>query len=409
MPESFGQQIRHLLDLPLHKKGAIFWFLFPIILILSLIIYFVAFKRRKKSYPTLNSIEQFHSFNLEKIKIICIGNILIGGTGKSPVVQKIARSYLKQGYLVAIASRGMGKNIKPVYFGNKNNQNSIELLSDENREHAEILNMYSTKNDIFYILQDKNRINSLNFLLNEINQNNSNFLKAVLILDDGIQHFACPRDINICLWSPYLLLNSPYYTMPIGPYREGFGKNSFQQLLNAFEFRFWSRTKESNIQKFKSDIQLALNKYNLIINKKDILVTYKTLYFNLIYKDNKITIGSSINQAELKGNLSLQNSISIITGIANPKNFLSDLSSILSSNKVNTIFLDDHAPINLKALDLIQKSSTVILTLKDMFRWYQNPIFFNMIKGKNMIACGVEVNFENMDNTEIDIKSILKI
>ncbi len=402
MPESFGQKIRHILDLPLHKKGAIFWFLFPIILLLSLIIHFVSLRLRKKSYQKLNSIEQFRKFNLEKIKIICIGNILIGGTGKSPVVQKIAKTYLEQGFLVAIASRGIGKNIKPVYFCNKNSHNGIELLSDENREHAEILNMFAAKNNIFYILQDKKRINSLNFLLNEIDKNNFHSLKTVIILDDGIQHFACPRDINICLWSPYLLLNSPNYTMPIGPYREGFGKNSFQHLLNTFEFRFWSRTKESDIQKFQSDIHLALNKYNLTLNNKDIIVKYKNLYFDINYNDNKIKIGSPINQADLKANLSLQNSISIITGIANPKNFLSDLNSILSDNKVNTIFMDDHAPINQKALDLIQNSSTVILTLKDVFRWYQNPIFFNIIKGKNMIACGVEVDFTNIRNEKLD-------
>jgi tetraacyldisaccharide 4'-kinase len=402
MPESFGQKMRLLLDLPLHKKGSIFWFLFPIILTLSLIVHIVSLNRRKKSYPKINSIKQFHNINLGNIKIICVGNILMGGTGKSPVVQKIASSYLEQGYLVAIASRGVGKNIKPIYFCNKNIVHNIELLSDENREHAEILNMLPNKNNIFYILQNKNRINSLNFLSEEINKNNYHSLKTVFILDDGIQHFACPRDMNICLWSPYLLLNSPNYTMPIGPYREGFGKQSFHHLLNTFDFRFWSRTKESDIKSYKNDIKSALAKYDLPTSKKDILVIYETLYFNLAFNNNKATIGSSINQADLKNILNSCSSISVITGIANPRNLISDLNPVLNGQKINSIFLNDHAQINQKALNLVQKSSTVILTLKDLFRWSQNPIFSDMIKEKNIITCSVKVYFTNMSDEKLD-------
>ena len=407
MPESIGQKIRHILDLPLYKKGFIFWSLFPVILTLSLIIHFVSLQRRKKSYPKFSSIEQFHNINLEKIKIICIGNILIGGTGKSPVVQKIAQTYLKQGYLVAIASRGIGKNIKPVYFCNKNTDNDIKLLSDENREHAELLNMFSNRNNIYYILQDKNRINSLNFLSNEINKNNLHYLKIVFILDDGIQHFSCPRNMNICLWSPYLLLNSPNYAMPIGPYREGFGKQSFQNLLNTFDFRFWSRTKERDIQIFQSDIQFALSKYNLTTNEKDIIIKYETLYFKPIFNENNVSIGTSLNHDRLKEMLNLNSSIAVITGIANPKNLISDLDPVLKGNKISTIFLDDHAQINQIALDLIQNSSLIILTLKDLFRWYKNPVFFNMVEKKNIIVCSVNIYFIDLHNKELDFISLI--
>lgn len=407
MPESIGQKIRHILNLPLYKKGCIFWLLFPVILLLSFTIHIVSLKRRKKSYLKLNSIEQFRNYNLENIKIICIGNILIGGTGKSPVVQKIARTYLDQGFIVAIASRGIGNNLRSTYYCNKNASENIEFLSDENREHAELLNKFSNRNNIFYILQNKNRVNSLHFLLEEINKNNYNSLKTVLLLDDGIQHFSCPRNINICLWSPSLLLNSPNYAMPIGPYREGFGKQSFNYLLNAFHFRFWSRTKENNTENYKNDIKLALAKYDLATSDKDILVIYETLYFNLTFNNNKIKIGNSINQVDLKNLLNLQSSISIITGIANPRNLISDLSSVLNGHKISTVFLNDHAQINQQALHFIQNSSTIILTLKDIFRWCQNSVFFNMVKNKNIIACSVEVWFMDMNYEKLDFISLV--
>lgn len=408
MPESFGQKLRTFLDLPLHKKGVLFGFLFPILLIFSLIIHVVSLNRRKKSYPKLSSLRQFQNFDLKNIKIICVGNILIGGTGKSPVVQKIAQTYLSQGFIVAIAARGVGSNIKSIYFCNKNSNHDIEFLSDENREHAELLHKYSNEKNIFYVLQNKSRLNSLYFFLNELSMKNDPSLNAVLILDDGLQHFACPRNINICLWSPHFLLESPPYPMPIGPYREGFGKQSFQHLLNAFHYRFWSRTKEECLQNYQVKMKEALSKYDLEPNEKDILVVYNTVYFDLAYKNNKVTIGNVIKTTDLKNTLTLQTPISIITGIANPKNFMNDLKEVFNVDNIKTIFLDDHAKLNQKALALIQNSRTIILTLKDVFRWCQDPTFLDLIKEKNIIACAVAVSFKKVNNEEVDFSLLIK-
>lgn len=337
MPESFGQKIRKKLDLPLSKKGIEFWFLFPFFIIFSLTIHFVSFIKRKRSY--LN----FKFFNddnnpFEKIKCICIGNVLIGGTGKSPVVQKIALSFLNEGWVVAIAARGIGKNINPYYICSMDEKQGINSLSDENREHYEILKK-SFPNKIFYILQNKTRIKSLQFLLSEIKKNNYNSEKTIFIMDDGLQHFSCPRDINVCLWSPILLLNSPNFAMPIGPYREGFGKTSFQNLLQTFDFRFWSRTQISHLSKYQNDIGFSLSKYSLFPNEKDFSIIYNILYFSLSFFDNKISLGSTMNESDAKNKIDGQKPICVVAGIAHPKNFLKDLNGILSGyNNINTLF-----------------------------------------------------------------------
>ena len=78
--------------------------------------------------------------------------------GKSPIVQAITKEFLKKNYIVAIASRGMGKNIKPIYV-NSFDPSGIEFLSDENREHFELFKpiFYRIKFIIFYKIHvDKN-------------------------------------------------------------------------------------------------------------------------------------------------------------------------------------------------------------------------------------------------------------
>ncbi|APJ04834.1 tetraacyldisaccharide 4'-kinase [Silvanigrella aquatica] len=403
MADSIGQKIKVFLENPLYKKGSLFPFLFPILLTLSLIIHLISLNRRNKSYKKITDIKSVPDYNFDNLKLICIGNILIGGTGKSPVVQKIAKTYLDKGFIVAIAARGIGKNIKSIYCNNTDPVKNLDFLSDENREHFELLNKHSENKGIFYILQNKKRIESLQFLLNEIKNKNYHNLKAILILDDGLQHFSCPRDVNICLWSPELLLESPYYAMPMGPYREGFGKNSFQRLLNCFDFRLWSRTKENDKEEYKSKIKLSLKRFNLEPNKKDIIAVYRTNYFNIKFIENKIKLENFKLESELNHFFTSSNSVTIITGIANPKNLISDLSSLINKKNVITLFLNDHGELNHSAIQLIKNSTIMIMTLKDIFRWASHPIFIDLIKEKNIIGCSVDVHFETLDNIKTEV------
>ncbi|WP_397600492.1 tetraacyldisaccharide 4'-kinase [Silvanigrella sp.] len=404
MPESIGQKIRNQLDLPFYKKNIIFWIFSPLLIIISILIHFISKKRREISYPNKSILNIKENLNIDYFNIICVGNIIIGGTGKSPVVQKMAQIFLAQGYIVAIASRGIGQNIKNIYVNNLSNTNDINNLSDENREHFEILKKLSKKESIFYVLQNKRRLFSLEFLINEIKTKNTlHNLKCVVILDDGLQHFECPRDINICLWSTDIVQNSPHFCMPIGPFREGFGKKSFQNLLLSFNYRFWSRTSFINIENYKQQMKDCLNKFSLELSNKDIIVTYLNSYFMLDIQDSSIKIGKEVTIQDLNLFFKSQKSIGFIAGIANPNKLFLDLKNTFKLNKLDSIFLDDHGKLTKKAIDLINTSDSIIFTLKDFFRWCQQPVFLNMIKNKNIILCSIEVSFRGLDNDEIDI------
>ncbi len=64
--------------------------------------------KRKAKYLSL----QYKS----KIPVVVVGNISVGGTGKTPVVRKLAEQYLAEGKKPAIISRGYGAKAKNYPF-----------------------------------------------------------------------------------------------------------------------------------------------------------------------------------------------------------------------------------------------------------------------------------------------------
>jgi len=112
------------------------------------------------------------------IPVISVGNITLGGTGKTPFVEYIARYLQRKGKRVAILSRGYAAAIKQENSSlNKNVCNDEYLMFQENIP------------DIPHLL-NKDRVKSG---FDAIQQ----FQAQCLILDDGFQHLRLARDLDI--------------------------------------------------------------------------------------------------------------------------------------------------------------------------------------------------------------------
>jgi len=377
MHDSFAQTARKILDAPLEKKGIFFYSFFPFFLLISVLIAWVAHLRRVRSYAVKSDL---HLNQNKKIEVICVGNVLIGGSGKTPIVQFLAKKYLLQGKCVGIASRGITKSKKPIYVSSVDpNQDELNQLSDENREHYEILKSLFPKKS-FFILQNKNRSEALSFFSHQI----PSLQEAVLLLDDGLQHFECPRDKNFCVWDPDLLFNAPPFAMPIGPYREGFGRVSLRNLLNGFDLRIWSRTTAESRLLFVSSVKQALDKYECALDsKKDMMATYQIKQWPL--------------QAKTDHRLEELTSLSVLCGIARPHAFVSDLKKACPNvQTISTCFLNDHAVLTQKAYEFIDDNHFIALTTKDYFRWNQDLEFKKRISGKNIFVFFVEIDLHQL-------------
>lgn len=395
MPKvSCTQKLRNQLNLSIEKKNFILLVFLPFLFLLSYIVHSVSKYRRQKSYSTKAMITSNSSIN--DIDIICIGNIIIGGTGKSPIVRAIAQDFLEKNYIVCIASRGIGKKIKPIYVNNIDCKH-INLLSDENKEHYELLNANVKRNKIFYILQNPSRSDSLKYLIQEQKKPNYTNKKFILLLDDGLQHFSCPRDINICVWDATILKESPAFSFPLGPYREGFGKEYFKKLLTTFDYRFWSRSVAINLSVYQSNISDSLKKYNLALTSNDIFISYDLIFYSIDQNDRL----KKLNKETVSSQYEINEPIFVISGIANPNNFINDLKYFCNFNNIQSYFLGDHSDLSLPALNYIKRANNLFITLKDYFRWCQHPEFSIILKNKKIVLCSIEVNFYNISGEKI--------
>jgi subfamily B ATP-binding cassette protein MsbA len=133
--------------------------------------------------------------------IIVVGNISMGGTGKTPLVKFIASELAKRGFKPGLVSRGYGGK----YSG------TLEVTPDatykQTGDEAQIL---AKLNVPFFI--DKNRSRAAKKL-------QENHDVDVIISDDGLQHYAMGRDIEIAVIDGARRLGNGL-AFPAGPLRE---------------------------------------------------------------------------------------------------------------------------------------------------------------------------------------------
>ena len=114
------------------------------------------------------------------VPVFSVGNITVGGTGKTPVVEHIARYLRAKGKRVAILSRGYAANIRQeTTFPDKNICNDEYLLFKENIP------------DVPHLL-NKSRVKGGREAIKR-------FQAECLVLDDGFQHLRLARDLNIVI------------------------------------------------------------------------------------------------------------------------------------------------------------------------------------------------------------------
>ncbi|MEZ6139167.1 MAG: tetraacyldisaccharide 4'-kinase [Zavarzinella sp.] len=104
------------------------------------------------------------------VPVISVGNLTVGGTGKTPCVELVCRILTEAGLTTTILSRG---------YGNETGRNDEALLLEENLP------------DVPH-LQGKNRVELAQTAIEELET-------EVIVLDDGMQHRKLHRDCNIVL------------------------------------------------------------------------------------------------------------------------------------------------------------------------------------------------------------------
>ncbi len=153
-----------------------------------------------RNYLFDNSIIPSKKFSLP---VICVGNITVGGTGKTPHTEYLA-GLLHNEFKVAVLSRGYRR--KSSGFRIASEVSGVGDIGDEP------LQVYRKFRDII-VAVDRNRVNGVRNLMKEFPET------EVIILDDAFQHRSINPGLSILL-SNYDRLITRDYLMPYGMLRE---------------------------------------------------------------------------------------------------------------------------------------------------------------------------------------------
>ena len=136
--------------------------------------------------------------------IIVIGNITVGGTGKTPLIIYLARALRNLGLQPGIVSRGYGGH--PLHTPCAVNAlSSVEEMGDEA--------VMIRRSVDCPMMVDPNRVCAINALLKAQHCD-------VILSDDGLQHYAMQRDLEIVVLDGERLFGNAM-RLPAGPLREG--------------------------------------------------------------------------------------------------------------------------------------------------------------------------------------------
>jgi len=340
------------------------WYLFPFSFL-----YYILVQSRNKFFDW----EWIKSKKFQ-IPIISIGNISVGGTGKTPHIEYLI-SILNDKYTIGTISRG--------YKRKTHGYNEVTSKSTANEVGDEPLQIKQKFKNTLVIVDEK-RVHAVEKLITDKK------IPQVILLDDAYQHRYITPGLNILL-TDYTKPISKDYMLPVGRLREP-AQNSHRadivivtkcpEFLNPIDFR--------------------------IMGKELNLFPYQNLFFTTFkYNNLKPVFGNQSkykNISELSGVETL-----IVTGIANPDPIYRKL--VYEGAILTKVAFPDHHEFKLSDIQKIiaaynsNKNKVIICTEKDAVR-FKSGEFKKELSKLPLYSLPIEVSFLN--NDEIKFKTLLE-
>jgi tetraacyldisaccharide 4'-kinase len=175
-----------------YRRGALAWLLWPA----SLVFAFFAFCRRV--LYKLRILKSVHP----GVAVIVVGNLTVGGSGKTPLVLWIAEFLKAKGWSPAIVSRGYG--------GSGEAPRAATVLSEADEVGDEPIVLSRRSGCPVWVGAERPKvIEALRAQHPQVD---------VVVLDDGLQHYGLRRDVEIAVVDSRGLGNG--FLLPAGPLRE---------------------------------------------------------------------------------------------------------------------------------------------------------------------------------------------
>lgn len=274
------------------------------------------------------------------VPVICIGNITVGGTGKTPHTEYLIK-LLSEKYKVAVLSRGYKRKSEGYVLADANTP--MEMIGDEPYQMKQ-------KFEQVYVAVDKNRRRGIERLCADKATADTD----VILLDDAYQHRYVKPGVNILLVDYHRMIGE-------------------DKLLPAGRLREPSRGKDRAhiviVTKCPADIKPMGFR---VLQKALHLYPYQKLFFST-FKYGKMSQLFGSEERNL-ATLRLDEHILLLTGIASPEQMRMDLERY-TKNITSLAFGDHHffdekdvAQINEAFAQIKAKEKIIITTEKDATR-----------------------------------------
>lgn len=288
------------------------------------------------------------------IPIIGVGNITIGGTGKTPHVEHIL-SALCSDYKIAVLSRGYKRKTRGFILANS--KSTPESIGDE---PWQIYHKFGSRAKVAVCESRRKGIEELMRLFPDLD---------LILLDDSYQHRWVKPLVSICLME----YGRPVYKdklLPLGRLRESRHEINRADMIivtkcpvNASQIDIRIVTKEINPMKFQ---KLYFSRY-----------TYEPL--QPVFADENPYTASLMSLTE-------NDSVFLLTGIAHPRYFVRHFRQYPFKMKVehypdhHDFTRSDIAEISKKFRSMQGERKIIVTTEKDAVRLSHNPYFPNELK-----------------------------
>lgn len=301
------------------------------------------------------------------VPVICVGNLAVGGTGKTPHTEYLIKLLQRAGVNVATLSRGYKRKSKGYVLADA--KSSVRQIGDEPYQ-------IKTKFPNIRVAVDEDRRHGIEQLL----KLEKPAVEAVL-LDDAFQHRSVKAGLNILLTDFHRLLCDDAL-LPAGRLREpASGKNRAQIVI---------------VTKCPDDIKpIDIN----IITKRLELYPYQKLFFSRFrYGMLKPLFPEKTNSRKVLSSLMGDEHVLLVTGIASPASLVKEAESFTSHVKL--LAFPDHHDFTPKDLQLIKTQfmqleewkRLIITTEKDAARLSNHPALDEALK-PHIYVLPIEIEF----------------
>ena len=311
------------------------------------------------------------------IPIISVGNITVGGAGKTPHVEYLIR-LLKDKVKVAVLSRGYKRKTHGYVLAN--DSSTVTDIGDEPYQ------MKQKYQDV-HIAVDKKRVDGIAHITGDAATNDTD----VILLDDAFQHRYVKPGINILLVDYHRLIIYDKL-LPAGRLREPqSGKNRADIVI---------------ITKCPKDLKPMEFR---VLTKAMNLYPYQSLYFTTIEYESLTPLFAKEKSTIEKEALEDKH-VMLITGIASPKQIIIDLKPHVK--EMTTLAFSDHHQFKSKDImkinetfNAIKGEKIIVTTEKDATRLEQLEGLSEEVK-QNLYVLPIKVKFMINQEEEFNDKII---